>query len=217
MALGGRGAHWWAWPIAVVAVSAVVLSACGTGFSYVKSSSTRTYFKVPERWKLYSRDDIINTQGASALPKTFKDQYPFFVVFDGSPNPSIRHDLATATSPFGLARVRRLSVSEHDTFSLASLRNEVIKVDDLLQQPNVSVELVSQPKAIQLTHGVHGTRLIYTVRPTDSEAFTVEQIGMVDPSARQVWFLIIGCQVKCFSDHRRAIDNVADSWTIREK
>jgi hypothetical protein len=220
MAAAGRPNVWRGAAIATIAAIAVTaFSACtGSGYSYVKSSSTRTYFKVPGRWRLYSRDDIIQLQGADLLPKSFKQTFPFFVVFDGSPNPSIRHDLSTATSPFGLARVRKLSLSEHDSFSLQSLRNEIIKIDDLLSNDASSVEVVAPPKAIVLKHGVHGTRLMYTVHPTDgSDSFTVEQIGMTDPTANTVWFLILGCQVKCFSAHRREIDTVVNSWTIQEK
>jgi hypothetical protein len=204
--------------VAAAAAGVAGLTACaGSGYSYVKSSSTRTYFKVPVQWRVYSRQDIINSEGADSLPKDFKDRYPFFVFFDGAKSPSIRHDLSTATEPFGLARVRRLTMAEHDTFSFQALRNEVIKIDDLSQQADTAVDVLEAPKAIQLAHGVHGERLVYSVRQPDSSTFTILQIGMTDPSSNTVWFLLLGCQTKCFTENRRHIDAVADSWTIREK
>jgi hypothetical protein len=215
MATGGRH-RLWRW-VAAAAVSATLTACTGSGYSYVKSSSTRTYFKIPVEWRVYSRQDFINSEGADSLPKDFKDRYPFFVFFDGSKNPSIRHDLSTATEPFGLAQVRRLTLDEHDTFSLQALRNSVIKVDELSQTPGTSVDLLESPKAIQLKHGVHGEKLVYTVRPADGNTFSVLQIGMTDPSSRMVWFLLLGCQAKCFTANRRHIDAVAESWTIREK
>ena len=204
---------------AAVCIAGAAFAACtGSGYSYVKSSSTRTYFKLPDSWKVYSRQDLIDSAGADALPSGFKDEFPFFVLFDGSRSPSIRHnDFMAATSPFGIARVRRLSADERDTFSQMSLRNEVVKIDELSQQADTSVEVIEPPKAIQLKNGVHGTKLVYTVRTSDGSSFSALQIGMTDASARRVWFLIIGCQVKCFSEHRRNIDDIAESWTIREK
>ncbi|MCU1461911.1 MAG: hypothetical protein JWO37_1986 [Acidimicrobiales bacterium] len=216
MAAGGRR-RLWRWLVAAAAGAATLTACTGSGYSYVKSSSTRTYFKLPVRWRLYSREDFINSEGAASLPKDFKDRYPFFVFFDGSKSPSIRHDLSTATEPFGLAQVRRLTLDEHDTFSLQALRNVVIKVDELSKTPGTSVDVLESPKAIQLPHGVHGEKLVYTVRPPDGSTFSVLQIGMTDPSSNTVWFLLLGCESKCFTANRRHIDAVADSWTIREK
>lgn len=207
----------WLSLVSLAVIAALGLSACaGSGYSYVKSSSTRTYFKVPDDWKLYSREDVVNNERRDALTPALKEQYPFLVVFDGSPNPSVQHDLSTATSPWGLARVRRLSASERDKFSLQVLRNEVIPIDQLANQDN-AIELVAEPKAIQLQHGGRGARLVFRVNPPDSEPFSAVQIGMVDASTKTVWFLIIGCQVKCFNEHRRQIDEIADSWTVKEK
>ena len=46
---------------ALVVGAAVALTACaGTGYHYVKNSSDKTYFKVPDSWKLYNEDSVLD-------------------------------------------------------------------------------------------------------------------------------------------------------------
>ena len=41
--------------IAVVGVAAALLfSACGSTYTYVANSKTKTYFKIPDNWRLFS-------------------------------------------------------------------------------------------------------------------------------------------------------------------
>lgn len=198
---------------ALLLVGGVAPSACsGSGFTYIKSTSNNTYFKVPNDWKVYDRDAVLEAsdspsdQDASALR--------FIAIFDADPNPSIEHELSTATHPFGLARVRELGVEERDVFSLSKLRNEIVPIDEILEKDVGKVELVESPRSV-VKGGLAGTRLVYTVR-TEDGSFTVHQTGLVDAETRLVYFFIVGCQTTCFSAHRDTINEIADSWTIKE-
>ncbi|MDQ6613507.1 MAG: hypothetical protein M3083_01775 [Actinomycetota bacterium] len=57
----------------------------------------------------------------------------FLVAFDADPLPSIDHNFRDSRYPWGLVRVRDLGLTEHDGYSLASLRNELVKVDNIAQ------------------------------------------------------------------------------------
>ncbi len=197
-------------------VAGVALAGCaGSGYQYVKSSSNNAYFKVPKEWKVYKKDQIL---GASEekLSQTEASNLRFVAIFDGDPNPSLEHELTTAKHPFGLVRVRELTLEERDSFSLSTLRNEVVRIDDILENELGEVELVEEPKSIVKQKGLAGTRLVYTVNGPDG-SFTVDQTGLVDPGTHVVYFFIVGCETKCFSENRRQITEVADSWTIKER
>jgi hypothetical protein len=210
-----RGVRRLLWLAAAVLSAALGVSACaGTGYSYVSSTSTRTFFKVPGGWRIFHRDQI-----ASAQPGTSAAQLksvPFIVILDGDPQPSLGHDLATAQYPFGIARVRYLDLTEHDTYSLAALRNEIVHVDDLLNADANSVQVISSPKLI-VHSGLRGSRLAYTVHPPTGPAFTAQQIGLVDSATHTVWFLLVGCQSQCYDRYRGTIGRIVDSWTVKGK
>ena len=197
-------------------VAGVALAGCaGSDYRYVKSSSNNAYFKVPKEWKVFDKDQIL---GASEeqLSQTESSNLRFVTIFDGDPNPSLEHELTTAKHPFGLVRVRELTLEERDTFSLSKLRNEVVRIDDILENELGDVELVEEPRSIVKQKGLAGARLVYTVKGPEG-SFTVDQTGLVDPGTHVVYFFIVGCESTCFSENRRKISEVADSWTIKER
>ena len=202
--------------VSLMAVAAVLLTSCaGSGFTYVKSSANKTYFKVPDNWRVYNKDQVLGLDKSATRPQP-DPGLKYLAVFDGDPKPSLEHDLQTATAPFGVVKVRQLSPEERDTFSLASLRNEVIPIDDILQQDVGQIQLVTQPKSIVKSRGLHGSRLVYSV-VTENGSFTVDQTGLVDAATNVLYFFIVGCEAECFAQNRRTISEVADSWTIKER
>lgn len=205
-------------PLGLFAAALVLLTACaGSGFTYVQSSANNTYFKVPNAWRVFNKDQVLGVTNGNEPGRPAPDPgLKYLAVFDGDPKPSLEHDLQTATAPFGVVKVRELSAEERDTFSLASLRNEVIPIDDILQQDVGQINLVSQPKSIVKPHGLHGSRLVYSV-VTQGGSFTVDQTGLVDAGTHTLYFFIVGCESQCFAQNRRTISEVADSWTIKEQ
>jgi hypothetical protein len=199
----------------ILALGCCGLSSCaGSGYSYVSSTSTRTFFKVPDAWRIFHRDQIVSSQPGTTPAQL--QAIPFIVIVDGDPRPSLAHDISTAQYPFGIARVRYLDLAEHDAFSLATLRNEIIHIDDLLNADANSVQVVSSPRLI-VRGGLRGSRLAYTVHPPGGSSFTAQQIGLVDAQTHTVWFLLVGCQSQCYDHYRGAIGRVVDSWTVKGK
>jgi hypothetical protein len=141
---------------------------------------------------------------------------PFFTVIDADPKPSLDHTLGSSTYPFGVARIRSLSADEHDIYSLASLRNEAINVDQLVQVDPNAVQVLAAPKLL-VHQGMRGTHLEYTVHNSDGTAFSVDQVGFIDAATHTVWFLLVGCQAACYARNKAAIHRVADSWTVKGK
>ena len=195
----------------------LLLAACsGTGFQYVKSSETNTFFKVPGDWRLYDEEDVFTSTvtGLSPQQRERSRAAQWIEAFDGDPDPSIEHVLnPRATSPAGFARVRVIQQDERDEFSLNSLKNEVFPLDDLDNEDRL--EILSSDDVV-LKGGVHGTKMVYNLK-TGGDFFTVNQTALVDPETRLLYVFMIGCQADCYVDHESLIDQVADSWTIKER
>ena len=202
--------------IAVLWLVALVLAGCeGSGYSYVSNTSTKTYFKVPEEWELFDRKEMMASgSGGVSLQSLQSGSDPWMVAFDAAPNPDLDHVLATSSRhPTGYALVRPLTEKERDTYSLASLRNEVVPLDQL-EQTEGRVEAVSEEE-IELESGAHGSRLVHKIK-VGGEYFTLDQTGLVDLGIHRVYVLVIGCRAACYEANKAVIDQVVDSWTIEE-
>ena len=66
-----------------------------------------------------------------------------------------------------------------------------------------------------LTGGFHGLRVEYNV-PEGTDYLTIDQIGVVDPQTSTLYLFAIGCEAHCYIDNQDAIDQIANSWTVKE-
>jgi hypothetical protein len=199
---------------AIALVGAIAAGCAGSGYKYVKTSTGDAFYKIPEEWKLFDKQQVIASTGAQ-LSSEEEQGLRYLAIFDADPKPSLEHDLQTADHPFGLVRVRSLDIEERDTFSLAKLRNEVILIDEILDKGLGDVEVVDGPHTLTQDNGLRGTRIVYTVEGTQN-SFTVDQTGLVDPTTSLVYFFIVGCEADCYAANRQTITEIADSWTVKE-
>jgi hypothetical protein len=199
-------------------VAVGLLAGCaGSDYHYVKSSSDRTYFKVPNQWTLFDEEDIIDRLGANLTDAQREEELDqtWRVAFDASPKPTLRHLGATgATSPAGLAVVRSLSFDDADTVSLGSLRNYFFDVDTALQDE--TGELVSYEE-LQLDGGFRGSHLVANLTMPDGQVMTIDQTVLVDQATTKVYALLVSCSNVCYEENSSDIKRVADSWTVRAK
>ena len=49
----GRTSHPLVLLLSALAIAVLAAACSGTGYTYVKNSDDQTYFKVPDKWKLY--------------------------------------------------------------------------------------------------------------------------------------------------------------------
>src|SRR2546423_11541197 len=88
---GGRSA--WAAVVGTAAAAILLASCTGSGYHYVSNSSDHTYFKVPEAWKLFDQQSLLDLAG-SQLSKQEKQQQlatTWTTAFDASPKPAAKH------------------------------------------------------------------------------------------------------------------------------
>ncbi|MGH9177343.1 MAG: hypothetical protein ACRD0N_02150 [Acidimicrobiales bacterium] len=210
-----RGAR----PFAVLAVAgAVLLAGCGgPKYHYVKSSSNRTYVRVPSKWTLYDEDEILSSTEQSDEAKEQFKRLSWSVAFDASPRPSLDHLLSGSDHPTGLVQVRTLLPSERDEFSLSDLRSLLLPVDPLSNEAQLSGDVeVLETKDIK-QDGLHGSELLLNLRTPEGDVVKWRQAALVDPAVKKVHVLAVSCDTECYAANEDEIDSVVDSWKVKER
>ena len=197
-------------------VVAVLVAGCASsGYHYVKSSEDRTYFKVPDGWKLFGENEVIKAYGKSLSPRqrAAERDSSWQVVFDASPKPSISHlGDPKAKDPNGIAVVRELSFDDADSLSLSSLRNLFYDVDTSVQ--NQMGQIVTY-EPLELDGGFHGFHMVAEVDSEQGNVVTLDQTTLVDQATSKVYTLLVTCDSKCYDRNSDQIDRVVKSWTVR--
>ncbi len=218
MALGRRPRRVAISALAVVAASCTALSACGgTQYHYVKSTSDRTFVRVPSKWTLFNEDDLLKASDDSVETKTLFKKLTWSVAFDAAPKPSLEHLLTPSAHPTGLVQVRTLLPTQRDTFSLADLRSLLLSYDPLSDeaQANGEVEVLDATE-VRRGGGLHGSELLLNVKTEAGEIVKWHQIALTDASISKVHVLAIGCNEDCYSANEGVIDKIVDSWKVKE-
>jgi hypothetical protein len=194
---------------AVVAAVALVASACMTNTAYVSTSSQGMYFKIPNGWHTYSQTNLKKDGLISA-------SLPYLMAFDANPKPDVGHLLDSAIYPWGLAEVDAISTTDRLNFSLDSLLNKVIPVDQLQGSSGDSVAELSPSRVI--TRGtLRGVQVSLRVSASGRAPLSYEQISLVNTATTKTWVLILGCSPQCFAQHRGDIDRVVNSWIVKAR
>ncbi|HEX2068685.1 MAG TPA: hypothetical protein VHH54_00560 [Actinomycetota bacterium] len=206
-------------PAMLALIIAVVgsLVACSSPYTYVENTEDNMFFKVPKEWRLFDEDEIFadNITSLSPQQEAATRRANWLIGFDAHPRPSIRHLLGNTKFPTGFARVSPLPDEARDVFSFAALRNVIFPIDDTLSQDPQAVEIL-EIQDLVLKDGFRGSRIIFNIRRGEN-FLTVNQTGLVDSDTRSLYLLVVGCEAHCYVQHRKAIDEVVKSWTVREK
>jgi hypothetical protein len=149
-----------AWLLAV----ALAASCSGPSHEYVRNTSLRTAFKVPEGWTLYDKQAVL---GVPPGPEaSTPDPIKWLVGIDGDPSPTVGHILDPSAlntdHPHGIALVQELSFNDRDQASLMALRDYLFPVTALIQDPN-SAQVVAYDDRID-RDGVRGVHVVFQFR-----------------------------------------------------
>jgi hypothetical protein len=200
-----------------LAVGAGLAGCQRSGYQYIKSDETGTLFKVPHDWTLFSEDEMLGLASLDASPQQLERirGSQWAVGFDSAPQASLENALnRTGAFPAGYSQVRVLTPQQRDKFSIASLRNEVMRIDELATLENWVEEI--QTDDVVLEGGFRGIQQVYTIRNADGGFSTFRQISVVDPTTSVVFLFVIGCESNCFVENQEVIGEVSDSWTVKE-
>jgi hypothetical protein len=213
---GGLGRVRSAAVLLLVAAPFALAACAGTGYHYVKSSENKTYFKVPDSWKLYDQDSVLDALKGSLSEDEIEQRRDtmWTTVFDASPAPTLNHLGSSRPSyPLGQAVVRPLSPDAADSASLQSLRNIFFSIDDALQNGTAHV---SAYDLLELSGGFHGSHLVARVE-TKKASITFNQVALFDQATSKVYAISIYCTTDCYDKYESKIDSVINSWTVKDK
>lgn len=201
-------------PVAVgLAALALFAAACSsTGYSYIKSSDDRTYFKVPEKWTLFDEDAL--TKGLTPREREAALETSWQIGFDASPKPKLGHLLDVGSKhPNGIALVQELDFDSADSVSLSGLRNTFFDIDTAVQ--NQAGEIISY-EPMELDGGFHGFRVVADLDTDDGHTMTVDQTTLLDQATSKMYVLLVTCRAQCYADNSDQIDRVVKSWTVED-
>ncbi|MGH2556268.1 MAG: hypothetical protein ACRDHO_11190 [Actinomycetota bacterium] len=210
--------------IGLTAALAVLLSACASSeFAYVSSSDRNAYFKIPSDWRFFDKKDILVASGQSLSAETDR-QLSWLIAFDADPKPSLHHVVNIAEAPKHpviMARVEALPFSVRDQISLRMLRNLIYPLDQL---ENANKAEVLSFEDVVLEGGLRGNRLTYDIALQGfsnvadlSGVIRVTQIVVIDPATTKLYMFVIRCESHCYRDNKTLLDQIADSWTVKER
>lgn len=212
--------------MAVVALglTALVLASCGgERYTYAGSSQYKFFFRVPATWETYTTSDIARAIGTDSLSQ-FSKVFPFIQGYDASPQASLLHVLDThklLDHPAAFAWVRNVKLNvdpnTHETIgSFTSLKNGLFQLQpDSPNQPAIFTLL--SDKEYTLPGGYRADRTSFALFESNGDFPALEgsQVGAFDPGTNYMYFLVIWCSPKCFTQNRSTIDQVINSWTIK--
>jgi hypothetical protein len=196
--------------------AAAVLAGCfGTKYHYVKNSKDNAYFRIPDEWKLYDEDAVLEklAKGATEEERDQIREITWQVGFDGAPKPSLNHFFdPRASYPAGRAQVYNLTVEESDLVSLSALRNFSVGIDDLIQSGSGSI---LDEQRVELDGGFHGLHVIAkVVGSDDGDVLTYNQILLLDQATTKLYEITVVCGSACYDHHEKDIKRIIKSWTV---
>lgn len=207
----------------LAATGALVTGCASSGYTYVANTDDGAYFKVPGDWHVFDADEVHERRTAEVTPERAERMRTaqWAIAFDADPEPTLDHVFVEPSDhPVGYARVRDLDGQERDQFSLASLRNEFLPLDRISQQDADRVEPLEVEEIgsgeVGGEEGLRGVRLVFNIRAASGAVLTYQQASFVDADTEKVYLIALGCTADCYEDNRRAIEEVARSWTIKE-
>ena len=213
-------------------VIALMAAACTpSGQRYVKNSSDGVYFKIPDDWELYDEDAILEFREGDLSPGELDSlrETGWQVFFDAAPRPTLEHSAELLTDhPNGQARVLELDADERDIVSMQALRNLVFPLDDLIEVDPSLVEIIDAKEINQ--DGAHGVQFVYNIDsqvpalisggeldPGKRRFVTFNQAALLDDANRKLYSLVISCEVSCYDENKGTIDDVVESWTVKDR
>ena len=202
--------------VALAAVVAAALAACGGPDATYLRSDRNSYLKIPNEWHLFEEEDLVEEPERGLFADAAAPTVDYAVAFDAAPDASLSHVAApwTAAYPNGFNVVRGLNPRELDEASRQFLRNSVVDFDRLYSEGQL--EYREPPEELEGPDGLIGTKLVYDVK-LDASRVTLEQVSYMDPVDGVLYQLLVGCETSCYLEHENTIKEVTKSWTVKER
>ena len=212
------------WAPALVAIAALstVVAACGSGYQYLShrdSSGATAFFKVPSGWSLFDQGQVLQSANGPLSRQQISQiaGSSWSTSFNASSHATVSEagDIG-GPAPSGLTAVRQLSPSERDGFSLASLRSIILGDDPVAPSSGAKKYQVLSYDEFTKPGGLRGSKMEVNVDLGGGTLATLNQVAMVDSGTKYLYLIGLGCRVSCYSANHGVIQQVVQSWTVKE-
>ncbi|MGI5126495.1 hypothetical protein ACQEVB_06720 [Pseudonocardia sp. CA-107938] len=223
MAASTGSARRWIAVAALTVTVALGLIGCGApSWNYVTSKEEHTYAKVPVAW----RDVSAGIPPSSSVFGLDPSTVSWVRAYDADAAPSIDHATGTAATaaPTMVAVVFTLPEQARGGVSLDSLRDVIFPISErsrrlLEMQPGSALSGFKLFGEQTLTpgNGLRGVRSIFSYSINGGQAQVFDQTAYTNDDASKIYLIMVRCALDCFAKNSAEIDNVASSFTVREK
>jgi len=199
----------------------VIVSACGAPpFTYVASSDSHAFFKVPGGWHKISDSALAHAlQGGS---KSAEPTGVWAAGYDGSAAPSASHVFGAVTpQPFAFALVEPLNSTASAGMSYNELRDVFLPVTPATRAtasrsgfPLTGFHLLRNDVLTQ-GQGVHGVRVTFDYTFPGGSTDTFDQVAFTNADDTEIYLLVLHCLASCYQRNHSQIDTVMKSFTVR--
>jgi hypothetical protein len=203
------------------AAVSLALAGCGSGYQYFShrdDSGATAYFKVPSSWTTFDQGQVLQASNGPLTRDQIKqlENGQWLTSFYGASNATVnRASDISGPDPSGLTAVRLLSVSDRDTFSMASLRAAILGEDPFSPTAEKKYQVLSYDEFTK-SGGLRGSKMVVNVDLGGGTIATVNQVAMVDSGTKYLYLIGVGCRVSCYSINHGVIQQVVSSWTVKE-
>jgi hypothetical protein len=223
MARMSRGRGLWGVRVRLVALAAIsaALVACGApSTDYVKDPSGTLLLKLPAQWTVFDQTQLYRDQHPDTSFQVAENATTgqWTIGFDGAAKPAVGNLLTLDSSqPSGFVKVRPVQASEQESLdTYAGLRNLIFGLDKQKAQTPDLVQMDSS-RILHFPGGYRTLEVTFGLRSAAADPFTrFTQIAAVDSNVQNLYLLVIGCAASCYDQNQHAIDDVLNSWTLKE-
>jgi hypothetical protein len=212
--------------LACVLLFALLGTSCASpGYTYVKSSKDRTYFKVPAQWHKLDGDALnqVLTGDPDSASAQVQKQVGWTVAYDAAKEPSVTHLIGLPPDdPVVLAVVRPLSEAEQSQVSLDALRNLGGTVTAAARQAAAQQGAADdgfewlRDQVLKPGNGLRGVREVYNTAPNSvSGLLTTDRTVLASDDGR-LYVFVIRCSAHCYRTRASELDGIARSFTVRK-
>jgi hypothetical protein len=198
------------------ALATMGLTACGApSYTYVADSAAKAYYKVPTQWHQISQKDLDAALKAGGLTADWS------TAFDASTAPSGSNFLApTLDNPFVFAEVLTPTPAGSAEISYNLLRDFLLPVTSNARQqyaaggfPLTNFQQL-RDQTISAPQGVHGVRETFQYTFPGGVTDTFDEDVLTNADQTIVYFLMIHCTDRCYSQDQNNINTVMSSFTV---
>lgn len=205
--------------LAVLTLSAALLTACTTSTQYGGSKKDGAFFKIPNGWHQVTNAQL-NKEEAKSTNQSDIDRLAMVTYQIGfstskATKPADIFMLDATDYPVVFARFRDLFPEERNAISLNSLRNIVLPVTSYLdgtKSNDKNFQLLDDQELTQ--KGGKGVNLLFSFDYNGVNE-TVNQTALYSNDQNKIYLFIVRCSTTCYNKNQKTLSQIVKSFTVR--